>query len=81
MDETKDDSNDVKCDICKSGIRLEEHATGLVVGNRYFACSNCCSTVSKDRLLIWSTSRMGDSNKYQSIFRWLWERDNQSGQG
>ncbi|MBN2368010.1 hypothetical protein JXC34_03250 [Candidatus Woesearchaeota archaeon] len=69
--------NEAICDICKKDFSLDEHGMGLVIRDKYYACQDCCSALSKESLFIWTTSRMGTTRNFKQIFQWVWEKEKQ----
>ena len=64
------------CDLCKHEIVFEKNLSGLVVCDRFFACEECCKTVSKEDLMSWTKSRMVTSNDIRPIGLWTIQEKN-----
>jgi hypothetical protein len=72
-----DDSTGI-CDLCKREILFEKNLSGLVVGNKFFACEECCKTFSKEELVNWTKSRMIKPYNVRSIGLWATQEKNKA---
>lgn len=66
------------CDLCKREIIFEKNLSGLVVGNKFFACEECCKTFSKEELVNWTKSRMIKPYNVRSIGLWATQEKNKA---
>lgn len=66
------------CDLCKREIFFEKNLSGLVVGNKFFACEECCKTSSKEELMNWTRSRMIKPYDVRPMGLWFTQEKNKA---
>ena len=59
------------CDLCGKEMVLEEHLSGLIIRNEFFACESCCQDADKNVLDSWTSSRVASKEDVQPIALWL----------
>lgn len=64
------------CDVCKKTIDLEENLSGLVVHDSHFLCEECCQDSSKNKLDVWTNSKMANPGDLKPIALWLMNEKN-----
>ena len=64
------------CDLCKQEIFFEKNLSGLVVGDKFFACEECCKTSSKEDLINWTRSRMIKPYDVRPMGLWITQEKN-----
>ena len=71
-----DDLSRSTCDLCHQEIILGKNLSGLVIGNRYFACESCCQHKPRQDIVEWTRSRMSTGHILRPIGLWLTEEKN-----
>ncbi len=64
------------CNVCKTGIDLNDHQSGLVFEDKIFVCESCCHSTSEHDMKEWSQSIMKESGEGMPIALWLIHEQN-----